>query len=202
MGEALWRSRLRWRWRGAMQWPTFAAVMVADALLLDRLPISGDRGPGVFAAALLAGFLNLFVVAVCAPLAGRWLRSRQPDVPRVVADDRAGTVLLVAGVALVAVLGMTHRPAVLAAGSAAAAEAHAARVFVLHQAPPEFAANVDRLDTWKQSRDLYRTCVPGPDPRRSFCVIVNTDQSPPGVTRDPDHSPNATVAGVDNPGRQ
>ncbi|MEA2276521.1 MAG: hypothetical protein QOC78_1481, partial [Solirubrobacteraceae bacterium] len=35
MGEALWRSRLRWRWRGAMQWPTFAAVMIADALLLD-----------------------------------------------------------------------------------------------------------------------------------------------------------------------
>jgi hypothetical protein len=202
MGEALWRSRLRWRWRGAMQWPTFAAVLVADALLLDLLPVSGDRGPGTVGAVLLAGFLNLFVVAACAPLAGRWLRGRRPDVPRVVADDRAGTVLLLAGVALLAGLGVAHRPAVRTARSAAAAEAHAARVFVLRQAPPEFAANVDRLDTWKQSDDLYRACVPGPNPRRSFCVIVNTDQSPPGVTRDPDHSPNATVAGPDNPGRQ
>ena len=28
---------------------------------------------------------------------------------------------------------------------------------------------------------------------RAFCVFVNTDQSPPGVTRDPDQRPNAAV---------
>jgi hypothetical protein len=35
--------------------------------------------------------------------------------------------------------------------------------------------------------------VAGPDPHRAFCVFVNTDQSPPGVTRDPDQRPNAVV---------
>ena len=46
----------------------------------------------------------------------------------------------------------------------------------------------------ERAMNLYRTCVAGPDPHRAFCVFVNTDQSPPGVTRDPDQRPNAAVA--------
>jgi hypothetical protein len=202
MGDAVWRSRLRWRWRGAHVWPAFAAAVVVDGLLLELLPVADDHGPGIVPAVLLAGFLNLFVVAVCAPLAGRWLRGRRPGTPRVVADDQAGTTLLLAGVAVVLALGIAHHPVVRAADRAAAVQAQAARRFVLGQAPHAYAVNVDRLDTWKQGPDLYRTCVPGPDPARSYCVFVNTDQSPPGVTRDPDQRPNATVAGPDNPGRR
>ncbi len=48
---------------------------------------------------------------------------------------------------------------------------------------------------WKPGPGLYRTCVPGPDPARSLCVIVKTDQSPPGVTRDTSQEPNRQVAG-------
>jgi hypothetical protein len=202
MGEVLWRSRLRWRWRGATLWPAFAAAVVVDALLLHLLPVVYDEGPDLVPALLLAGFLNLFLVAVGAPLAGRWWRRRRPALPRVVADDRAGTVLLAGVAAMLVVLGVVHRPVVSAARADAAAQARAARRFVMAQAPPEFAANVDRMNTWKQGPDLYRTCAPGPDPRRAFCVIVTTDQSPPGVTRDPDQRPNATVAGPDNPGRK
>ena len=65
-----------------------------------------------------------------------------------------------------------------------------------------FRGNVGRMDTWKQGPHLYRTCVPGPDPRRSFCVIVDTGRHPPTVIRDPDQSPNSVLAGPDNPGRQ
>jgi hypothetical protein len=202
MGDAVWRSRLRWRWRGAHLWPAFAVVLVADAVLLERLPIAGDRGPGIVGALLLAGFLNLIVVAVGAPLAGHWLRRRRPETPRVVADDRAGTALLLAGAAMVLALGIAHHPAVRDASRAAAAQAEQARRFVLSQAPHAYAVNIDRLETQKQGPNLYRTCVPGPDPTRSFCVFVNTDQSPPGVTRDPDQRPNATVSGPDNPGRK
>jgi hypothetical protein len=64
---------------------------------------------------------------------------------------------------------------------------------VISQAPREFQANVNHLNTWKQAPDLYRTCVAGTHPGRAFCVFVNTDQSPPGVTRDPDERPNAAV---------
>jgi hypothetical protein len=202
MSDALWRSRLRWRMRGAWQWPTFGAALVVDTLLLHFLPIAGDRGPGLFPALLLAGFFNLLVVAVGAPLAGVWLRRRRLTMPKVVADDRAGTALLVAMTGLLLLLGVAHRPAVRAEEDAVAAQARQARAFVLAQAPTRFRRNVDRMDTWKQGPDLYRTCVPGPDPRRDFCVLVTTDQSPPGVTRDPDQRPNATVAGPDNPGRQ
>jgi hypothetical protein len=193
MGEALWQTRLRWRLRGAMLWPAFVAAVVIEAVLLDRLPISGDDGPGLFAAVLLAGFANLIVVAVAAPLAGRWLRRRRPGMPPVIATDRAGAVLVAAGGALVVALGLLHHSSVQAAHADLGVQAASARRFFISQAPREFQANVDHLDTVKHGEDLYRTCVAGPDPHRAFCVFVNTDQSPPGVTRDPDQRPNAAV---------
>lgn len=201
MDDSSWTTRLRWRARGATEWPAFALALVAIAVLLHVLPMTGDGGMDVFPALLLSGFLCLLVVAVAGPLAGAWLRRRRAGMPKVVADDKAATVLLAALVALVALLGVLHRPAVRAAGDAQAAQLAQARHFILANAPPAFHRNVDHLDTWKQAADLYRTCAPGPDPRRAYCVLVNTDQSPPGIVRDPDQRPNGTVAGTDNPGR-
>jgi hypothetical protein len=193
VAETLWRSRLRWRLRGATLWPTFVVAVVAEALLLELLPVAGDSGPGLFAAVLLAGFPNLVIVAVAAPLLGRWLRARRPGVPAVVATDRAGTVLLAGGALLVLALGLGHHAVVRAAHDDLAAQAASARRFVINQAPREYQDNVDHLSTWKQGPNLYRTCVAGDDPSRAFCVFVNTDQSPPGVTRDPDQRPNTAV---------
>jgi hypothetical protein len=193
MGEALWQSRLRWRLRGAMLWPAFVAAVVVQALLLDLLPIAGDDGPGLFAAVLLAGFVNLFVVAVAAPLAGGWLRRRRPGMPSEIATDRAGAALLAAVCVAIAGLGLLHHSSVQDARDDLGAQAASARRFVISQAPREYQANADHVDTVKQGDDLYRTCVAGNDPDRAFCVFVNTDQSPPGVTRDPDQRPNAAV---------
>src|SRR5690606_33397144 len=50
-------TRLRWRLRGAWQWPLFAVLLAADTVLLHELPIAGD-GPDWFAAAVLALFFN------------------------------------------------------------------------------------------------------------------------------------------------
>jgi hypothetical protein len=194
MGEALWQTRLRWRLRGAMLWPAFVAAVVIQALLLELLPIAGDDGPGLFAAVLLAGFLSLFVVAVAAPLAGRWLRRHRPGMPSEIATDRAGAVLLAAGCVVVVVLGLLHHSSVSAARADLSAQAASARRFVISQAPREFQANANHLNTVKLKDDLYRTCVAGEHPDRAFCVFVNTDQSPPGVTRDADQRPNAAVA--------
>ena len=94
MGEALWQTRLRWRLRGAMLWPAFVAAVVIEAVLLDRLPVAGDDGPGLFATVLLAGLGILVVVAVAAPLAGRWLRRRRPGLPpRTIAQARCWSPL-------------------------------------------------------------------------------------------------------------
>ena len=180
--------------RGATLWPAFAVAVVADGVLLDVLPISGDDGPGLFAAVILAGFANLIVVAVIAPLVGHWLRARRPGTPRVVAADQAGTALLAVVTVVVLALGLAHRPAVRAAHDDLTVQATWARRFVLGHAPREYQPGADHLNTWKQGANLYRTCVPGPDPRRAFCVIVDTAQSPPTVTRDRDQRPNATAA--------
>jgi hypothetical protein len=194
MGEALWARRLRWRMRGATLWPAFAVAVVADGVLLNRLPIAGDDGPDLFPAMILAGFANLIVVAVVAPLAGWWLRSRRPGTPRVVAADQAGTALLVVVALAMVALGLLHRPAVRAARDDFTVQATWARRFVLGHAPSEYQAGADHMNTWKQGPGLYRTCAPGPDPRRAFCMIVDTGTSPPTVSVDRDQRPNAVAA--------
>lgn len=204
--EPLWRSRLRWRRRGAWQWPAFAVGVVADAIVLHELPFVGEDAPGPVGAVLLAGFFNLLVVAVLAPLFGRGVSVRHPELPRFVADDRAGTVLVGVLFAVLLVAGLAHRPSVRAAQDDLAAQAAAAQRYVTANAPPEFKVNAARLNTWKQGPELYRTCVPGPDrpdarARRWWCVFVRTDSSPPRVRRDPDQQSNAKIAGPDNPGR-
>jgi hypothetical protein len=199
--EVLWRKRLRWRLRGASQWPTFAVLLLVDAILLHVLPIAGDSPPGVVPALLLSGFFNLLVVAALTPLAGARLRRRRPGMPKVVAEDRAGTWLLLGlAVALVAA-GIAHQPALRAARDDFAVQMNAVRRYVAAHAPPEYRRNIDRADTWKQAPDLYRTCVPGPDPDRALCLIVQTGRPRTGIVRDPDQQPNAKVAGADNPGR-
>lgn len=196
MGEALWTSRLRWRMRGATLGPAFAVAVVVDAVLLEVLPISGDDGPGLFATLILAGFLNLIVVAVGAPLAGSWLRRRRPEMPKVVATDKAGTALVVVATLAVALLGVIHRPAIRAADTDLNAQVDAARVFVLAHAPREFRPGVQHMDTWKQGPNLYRTCAPGPEADRAFCVIVDTRELPATVSRDRDQRPNAVASGA------
>ena len=183
-------------------WPAFVLAVVVDAVLLHELPIAGDTGPEPFGALLLSFFFNLLAVAVGAPLAGGWLRRHRGALPKVVADDRAGTIVLGALCLGLVVLGLAHRPAMRAGERDFQQQAVAARRYVQLQAPARFRANLEQMDTWQPGPDLYRTCVPGPDPRRAFCVIVNTDQRPPGVTRDPNQSPNSVVAGPDNPARR
>jgi hypothetical protein len=196
--SGIWRARLRWRLRGAWQWPTFATLLVVDAVVLARLPFSGGRG-SVLGSALAAGFLNLIVVAAVAPLGGALLR-RRVALPRDIAADRAGTAGLLALTALLVAGGLAHRPALRANDAHRAAAIAAARRFAEHQAPAAYRP-LGVSNTWEQGGDLFRTCFPGPDRRRDFCVFVRTDEPTPIVRRDPDQRPNATIAGPDNPGR-
>ena len=65
----------------------------------------------------------------------------------------------------------------------------AVHVYVV-QTAPAFVAGLGTLDNLKLESDRYRACVPGPE-KRPLCLIVNTDQSPAGVTRDPSREPNS-----------
>lgn len=197
---AMRATRLRWRLRGAWQWPTFAAATVADAVLLAELPVAGT-GAGVFPMFLLAGFLNLIMVAAVAPLAGRVLRRRRPGLPREIATDYGGTGALVALLVVLLAGGLVHRPAVADARRTQREAVAAAQAYVAHRGPAAYQAGLALPDTWRQSAQLFRTCFPGPDPHRHLCVIVRMGEGAPIVRRDPDQSPNSVLAGPDNPGR-
>jgi hypothetical protein len=180
--------------RGAWMWPAFAAFTVVDGLLLHLQPIAGD-GTAIVPAFLLAGFFNLVAVAVVAKLAGWVVRRRwRRDLPRTVAQDYAGTALLVAVAAGVLAAGLAHRGAADSAKADFTAQSLAVRRWARTQAPPAYRRNVDRADTLRLDTDLYRTCLPGPDPARELCVYVNTDRHPPGVRLDPSREPNESFA--------
>jgi hypothetical protein len=184
--------RARWRLRGAWQWPTFALVTLADAALLHWLPLAGD-GTGWVPALLLAGCLNLIVVAVLGGLGGWALRRRRPDLPKVVADDYAGTTLIVALAGAFLAIGLAHRPEVVEGREAFADQSTAVRRWVAAYGDAFARAHVDGADTLRLEEDLFRTCVPGEDPKRWLCLIVDTTASPPVVRRDPNRESNASL---------
>ena len=169
--ERLWWPRLRWRLRGAWQWPAFALLTVADTVALLELPYYGDGPETPLAAFLLAGFANLVAVAAVAPLAARLLRQR-PDLPRLIAADYAGTVAMMAITVAFVGGGLAHRPAV-----AAEHEDANAAVLAVHERAgrhPGYAERLAALDVMRVEEDLYRSCVPSGDPRRWLCVFVST----------------------------
>jgi hypothetical protein len=187
--ERLWVSRLRWRLRGAWQWPAFGLLTLVDAILLTRLPFYG-RGPGTLVGGMLvAAFANILTVAVIGPLVGLRLRRRRPDLPKVIASDYASTAVLALICAGFAVGGVLHRPALAAERQDVAAVAASTHDYVIAQ-EPGYRGGLAAIDAMRIEEDLYRSCVPGPDPRRWLCLFVSTDQSPPGVTADPDQAPN------------
>ncbi len=186
--------RGRWRLRGAWQWPTFAFSLVGETVLLHRAPIAGDS-TGVAGAFLATLGLNLVVLAVLAPGGAVLLRRRRGDLPRVVARDRCGTGGMLALACLLVALAVHHHPTILAGKRAFAAQSASVRRYVRLHAAAEYQARIDAADTWRMEPNLYRTCVPGADPQRALCLIVDTAVMPPGVTVDPDRAPNTTYVG-------
>jgi hypothetical protein len=188
MVESLNWRRVRWRLRGAWQWPAFAGLTVFDAVLAVRLPFQGE-GADVIGAVLFAAFVNLLAVAVFAPFAGMALRRRRRDLPALIARDYAGTALLLAIASLMLVGGIAHRSSVQEARADERAVVLAVHDYVLASAPA-FASGLPVMDLRRLYDDHYRACVNRPEERLPICFFVNTDQSPAGVKRDPARHPN------------
>ena len=122
--ERVWTSRLRWRLRGAWLAPLLVLLTLADALLIHWRPLAGDGPTGFFAALLLASFLNLVAIAALAPFLGMAWRRLRPELPVVVARDRAGVVLVLLVTAGLVVGGALHHGTVVR-NTDALADAHA-----------------------------------------------------------------------------
>jgi hypothetical protein len=185
----VWHHRLRWRLRGAWMWPAFLVLTLVDGVLLVVLPPYEGGPPAVFPGVILALFMNLLAVAVLAPLAGVFVRRRRPDLPRFVAVDYAGALLL-SGIALaLLVAGFAHREAHAAEQAREQAAARAMHDYVVRSAP-QYQAGLAHIDAIRTEPDRYRVCIPRTDPRHALCLLVRTDQHPPGITVDHDQEPN------------
>jgi hypothetical protein len=187
--QRVWHRRLRWRLRGAWMWPAFLVLTLVDGVLFVVLPPYEGGPPAVFPGVILALFFNLLAVAVLAPLAGLFVRRRRPDLPRFVATDYAGAILLSAIAAGLVAAGLAHRSGHAAEQAREQAVAKAMHDYVVSSAP-EYVGGLDHIDAIRTEPDRYRACVPGADSRHSLCLLVRTDQQPPGITVDPDQVPN------------
>lgn len=185
-----WR-RLRWRMSGAWLWPTFVVVIVLEMGLLHWLPIAG-RSSGPIAALLLAGSLNLIAIVLIGGIASALLRRRRGDLPKVIADDYAGLAALALVGAAFLVAGIVHRPQLQAEQHAFAAQSLATRLWLQANGDAFSRAHADGADSVLIDTDLYRTCVPQPDPKRWLCLVIDTSQRPPRVRRDRSRESNAS----------
>jgi hypothetical protein len=187
MVQSLSFRRLRWRLRGAWQWPVFGLLFVVDAVIVEHLPFHGE-GPDTAGALLLSGFFNLVAVALGAPFVGMLLRRRRPDLPKLIARDYAGTALLAAVTLALLFGGLRHRSWLHAEARTRVAVMTATHDYVLSSAP-RFKSGLMAQDLLRETPDLYRACVYGGD-AKPLCLFVNTSQSPPGVTLDPSREAN------------
>jgi hypothetical protein len=190
--ERIWPSRLRWRLRGAWLAPLLVLLTLADAVLIHVRPLAGEGRTDLVAGLLLASFLNLVALATLAPLGGLALRRVQPDLPRVVARDRAGTAVVVL-VALGLLIGGLRHHGTIERNREALAEAHArAQAWIGARAPAQFRRHVGLADTIPVvPGSVYRTCAPGGEPERAWCVVVELDRPLAGSVQLDGGTPNA-----------
>jgi len=186
--ERVWPSRLRWRLRGAWLAPLAALLTLGDALLIHVRPLAGDGRTNLFAALLLAAFLNLVAIAALAPFAGIAWRRARTDLPVVVARDRAGVVLVLLVSAGLVVGGAFHH-GTLVRNADALADAHARAVaWIGTYAPAPFRRHLELADTVAVvPGSVYRTCAPDPASGRAWCVVVDAH----GAVRRDGGTPNA-----------
>lgn len=189
MVESLRWRRLRWRLRGAWQWPTFAVLTAVDAVLIARLPFQGD-GADLWGAAIAAGFFNLLAVVLLAPLGGMLVRRARPDLPRLIARDYAGAASLLLVTAGLVAGGLVHHRELENDQEELSAVRAAVHDYVI-ASEPAFEPGLAAIDTLRLEPDHYRACVPGPE--LPICFFVNTDQTPAGLRRDPAREPNQAL---------
>ncbi len=153
-------------------WPAFVAAIVLDGLIGHALPPSGDA-QSVTGAVLLGSFLNLAAIVVLSVPLGYLLRRARPDLPRVVARDYGGTFAIGAISLALLVVGLAHRPAMIAERQAMHDAIVRAQAYIGDRAPDEYRRNLTTVDTVViEPGSMYRVCVNSAVRQRTYCVIV------------------------------
>jgi hypothetical protein len=168
-----WLARLRWRRRGAWLWPAFIAATLADGLIGHLLPPAGES-QRVISALVLGLILNLVGVILLSRPVGLVLRRARRDLPKIIARDYGGTIVVLAIAGGLLGAGLLHRASVLADQRSLLDATVRAQAFIGDRAPAQFRANTRAASTFAiQDGSIYRVCVPSTDRKRTYCVIVN-----------------------------
>jgi hypothetical protein len=206
-GERFWTSRLRWRLRGATQWPAFVVLTIVDGIVLDLLPPVATTGLNLIEGVLIATFANLFLVGAVAPWLARRLADRRAaalatagapppsQVERDVLQDRTATVLLFVGLLAVIVSGLANRPVIVSETEATERNAEALSRYVARSGDEELVRNRDTANTIRLGEGYFRNCIARDDRERYFCVFVDTREDPPEVVVDDSAEPNTVYRG-------
>jgi len=196
--ERFWASRLRWRLRGAMQWPAFVLFTLLDAVVIAELPPSVIKEPNLIVGVLAATFGNLVLIGAVAPFLARRLAQREPDqAVREVLQDRVATVLLAVGLLACLVSGLANRPVIVSETEATEEVGRQLRAYVERSDNAELRRNLETANTIRLSDGYFRVCIARDDRRRNFCLFIDTDKDPTEVRRDPSAQPNAGFAAPD-----
>jgi hypothetical protein len=165
--------RMRWRRAGAWLWPSFVVLIVVDAVIGHELPPAGAT-ESLAAAGLLALVANLLAVLLLSRPIGMILRRLRGDLPMIVARDYAGTAVVLAVTAAIAVAGLAHRGAIQASRRATQDAIARAQAWIGDRAPDEFRRDLQFVSVLViQPSTIYRACVPNVAETKSYCVIVN-----------------------------
>ncbi len=174
--EVAWLHRARWRWRGALLWPTFVLAVIADGVIALVRPFAGDSQS--FGGGVLTGLIaNLLGVLLLSRPVGALIRRGRPDMPPPVARNYGGTLVVLLITAGLLAIGAVHHAGVVSDQRVLDDAIVRAEAYIGDRAPAEFRINVAHTDTFViQPGVLYRTCVPSRYRPRYYCVIVKLRQ--------------------------
>lgn len=189
--ERFWTHRLRWRFKGAWQWPAFAAATVADALVLHLVPPAFLTGDLVWAF-FMAMFGNLVIVGAVSPWLARRLQERDDSRPYVVTLDRVAVIALAFGVAGCLVFGIA-KPADAPVTDRVDRANKLLEQEAAHSGDAELQRHVKSTNAIELGDGFFRYCVPRDDPRQAFCFYVDVTRKPPTIRRDSNPAPNGTA---------
>ena len=201
--ERFWTRRLRWRLRGAWQWPAFAALTLLDGFVIHALSPTG-AAVDVFLGVILASFGNLVLVGLVAPWLARRLVERhrraeaatgQPGPPAEVVHDQAGTALLGAGTLALVVSGLALQPLIVSETEATEENARVVQDYVEAHASEEVRRNLATANTIRLAEGYFRTCIALDDRTQAYCLLVDVNEEPPAVREDPNPVPNDEFLG-------
>lgn len=203
--ERFWTSRLRWRLRGATQWPAFVVFTLLDGVVLDRLPPVATTGLNYIEGVLIATFANLLLLGALAPFLARRLSRRArpapagavgpPEAEHEVLRDRTATVLLGVGLLACIVSGLANRPVIVSETEETQRAAVAVQDFVRHMNNEELDRNLETANTVRFGDGIFRTCIARDDRNSFYCLKVDTNVRPTRITRDPSGEPNSVITG-------